>query len=537
MVFRKAAAPARPFAARAAGPVTQPDEALRSLGPAAQPDHAALSPGVGPAAAGLSGPGRPLPDSVRSHFEQRFGHDFSRIRVHADARADASARALDARAFTVGHDIAFRRGEYAPDSLAGRKLLAHELTHVVQQGAGVRSAGRVSEPGDAAEREADRAADAVSAGRHAGPIGAAPSAIARQPAPKQGPTYIDVEIISGPTDYPQWIDRSITAAGYTIWLNGFMLYVGNMTPGGPGIKVPESDVDFTIDRATPINKTIYQSHAEAKAAVAAAPKPADGSHPFAYYWGAGGLIIAPTTICRGSAPKTTETMWQARVNYANYVQHALAGVALGMVAGKILGGAYSWARGGGGGNIKLPRRSSDVKSGGGDQSKPPAKVDPTVKPPKVEAPKVETPKVETPKVEAPKVETPKVETPKVETPKVETPKTTPAAKAPAAQTGPQTGPDLFKQTAQAPGGQAEKAKYFETHAAELKQRTGWTADYTGQTPDGARVYHGEAQSKALVITSDGRVMTGTWGKHVSLKFSPSGPQLVCDWSLPGWKQW
>ncbi|MGH7230239.1 MAG: DUF4157 domain-containing protein, partial [Nitrospiraceae bacterium] len=69
-----------------------------------------------------------------------FGHDFSRVRLHADASAHATADALAARAFTLGSDVVFASGEYAPHSPAGRYLLAHELTHVVQQGAAPRLA-------------------------------------------------------------------------------------------------------------------------------------------------------------------------------------------------------------------------------------------------------------------------------------------------------------------------------------------------------------------------------------------------------------
>ena len=66
-------------------------------------------------------------------MESRFGHDFGRVRVHADERAGASARAVAARAYTVGSDVVFGRGEYAPSTPRGRQLLAHELAHVVQQ--------------------------------------------------------------------------------------------------------------------------------------------------------------------------------------------------------------------------------------------------------------------------------------------------------------------------------------------------------------------------------------------------------------------
>jgi hypothetical protein len=82
---------------------------------------------------GLRGGGQPLPELVRSDFEPRFGHDFSRVRVHTSPRAAASAKALNAQAFTLGQDIVFAEGQFAPGSEAGRRLLAHELTHVVQQ--------------------------------------------------------------------------------------------------------------------------------------------------------------------------------------------------------------------------------------------------------------------------------------------------------------------------------------------------------------------------------------------------------------------
>ena len=81
----------------------------------------------------LRSPGRPLTPEVRAFMEPRFGCDFSRVRVHADDKAAESARALHARAYTVGHDLVFAAGQYAPDDSAGKVLLAHELTHVVQQ--------------------------------------------------------------------------------------------------------------------------------------------------------------------------------------------------------------------------------------------------------------------------------------------------------------------------------------------------------------------------------------------------------------------
>ncbi|HKR12657.1 MAG TPA: DUF4157 domain-containing protein [Pyrinomonadaceae bacterium] len=84
----------------------------------------------------LAGSGRPLDSVLREDMEQRFGHDFSRVRVHSGRTAEQSARELNALAYTVDHNIVFGAGQFNPDAHAGRKLIAHELTHVVQQTGG-----------------------------------------------------------------------------------------------------------------------------------------------------------------------------------------------------------------------------------------------------------------------------------------------------------------------------------------------------------------------------------------------------------------
>src|SRR5262249_9730569 len=78
-------------------------------------------------------PGRPLDPRARALFESRFGEDFGAVRIHDDTHAAASARAMSAHAYTTGSHIVFAEGKYAPGSVEGEKLLAHELTHVVQQ--------------------------------------------------------------------------------------------------------------------------------------------------------------------------------------------------------------------------------------------------------------------------------------------------------------------------------------------------------------------------------------------------------------------
>jgi len=82
----------------------------------------------------LHSPGQPLDVNTRAFMEPRFGHDFSSVRVHTDAKAAESARSVNALAYTVGRDVAFACGQYAPAALNGKRLLVHELAHVVQQG-------------------------------------------------------------------------------------------------------------------------------------------------------------------------------------------------------------------------------------------------------------------------------------------------------------------------------------------------------------------------------------------------------------------
>lgn len=105
----------------------------------------------------LQSPGQPLDSSSRAFMEPRFGQDFSQVRVHSDSRAAESATAVNALAYTVGSDVVFGSGQYAPQTDPGRRLLAHELTHVVQQASGA--------VGTDAESKAQRSADLVSRGQ------------------------------------------------------------------------------------------------------------------------------------------------------------------------------------------------------------------------------------------------------------------------------------------------------------------------------------------------------------------------------------
>jgi hypothetical protein len=96
-------------------------------------EEASIGGSVEHAATVVSEPGRPLSDGVRSFFEHRMGQNFGNVRIHTGVKADLAAKCINARAFTLGGDVVFRIGEYRPDMQTGKQLLAHELTHVVQQ--------------------------------------------------------------------------------------------------------------------------------------------------------------------------------------------------------------------------------------------------------------------------------------------------------------------------------------------------------------------------------------------------------------------
>ncbi|MDQ2830212.1 MAG: DUF4157 domain-containing protein [Chloroflexota bacterium] len=111
------------------------------------------------------GSGSPLDSGVRTTMEKALNTDFSRVNVHTDSEADALNRSVSAVAFTTGHDIFFKQGAYNPGSGGGQQLLAHELTHVVQQSQGAVGGGgggmHVGPAGDSHEQQADATAAAV----------------------------------------------------------------------------------------------------------------------------------------------------------------------------------------------------------------------------------------------------------------------------------------------------------------------------------------------------------------------------------------
>ncbi|WP_242040958.1 DUF4157 domain-containing protein [Leptolyngbya sp. FACHB-261] len=106
---------------------------MQPLVPHSSTQTTALSPALERSVSQARGSGQTIPDSLCQPMERAFGADFGGVRVHLDAQADRLNRSLQARAFTTGQDIFFRQGEYKPGTIGGQTLIAHELTHVLQQ--------------------------------------------------------------------------------------------------------------------------------------------------------------------------------------------------------------------------------------------------------------------------------------------------------------------------------------------------------------------------------------------------------------------
>ena len=140
--------------------------------------------------------GRPLDPAVREEMEPAFGQSFESVRVHTDSMSDKLAEGISAKAFTSGSDVFFEEGAYDAASTEGKRTLAHELTHVVQQGQGLSTAGTLSSPGDASEVEASRMAQMVTGQGTANQVG-----VTSQPAVQRATTEDGVPpMLASPLD-------------------------------------------------------------------------------------------------------------------------------------------------------------------------------------------------------------------------------------------------------------------------------------------------------------------------------------------------
>ena len=171
--------------------MTEEDLQMRPHIPHMGPEGGRIHPEVECAIYRARGGGQPLNGALKEQMSTALRHDFNEVRVHTGPEADRLNRQLHARAFTVGSDIFFRRDEYDPTSLLGRELIAHELTHVVQQRTGrVRGSGSgmtVRPAGDTFELEANvLARQAATAGNEARKVGKKPCAPGERVRGKRG---------------------------------------------------------------------------------------------------------------------------------------------------------------------------------------------------------------------------------------------------------------------------------------------------------------------------------------------------------------
>jgi Domain of unknown function (DUF4157) len=199
----------------------------------------------------ITSQGRPLDTTTRASMERGFDHDFARVRIHADDSAAKSAARLNARAFTVGPHIVFGRGEFAPTTSSGRRLLAHELAHVVEQGASIASPGASLEIGaedDPAESRADRAASALLHGKRANPtFHTAPIQLRRAPLPTTTgtvPAYAQGKV--EPSAYAAWsaAQRNVLYRVYQA-LHSARYWDDVMTIAWVNVTFNQLDVTFT----------------------------------------------------------------------------------------------------------------------------------------------------------------------------------------------------------------------------------------------------------------------------------------------------
>jgi uncharacterized protein DUF4157 len=255
-------------AAATPGKTTQVERVDRNAsGPStADPDAAVAS------TAGSTG--APLPSGSRTQFEASLGTDLSAVRVHTGAASATAASQLGARAFAVGHDIHFGAGQYRPSDLFGSHLLAHEVAHTVQQGSGgggPQAKLEVSQPGDAFEVEADRAADAMTRGAPA-TVSRGATGIARA---AWNAAYGSQDPATA-TDDGSGNKTTLSASAYKDKIN---------TPGGPTLK-PASDPANTGGKA--VHKSKFRMTKDELMEVLEA---AQGKQALQYMLGQGSLPV------------------------------------------------------------------------------------------------------------------------------------------------------------------------------------------------------------------------------------------------------
>jgi hypothetical protein len=220
----------------------------------------------------LRSTGRPLDADMRAFMESHLNHDFSRVRVHTDARAAESARVLNAQAYTIGRYIVFGTGQYAPESMEGRRLLGHELAHVVQQSRG--GPVPVLHPSAPHEQDAARVASSVITGQTSVSVqGATGVGLARDNGKPVPPAHaggemgerdaafvlgkMGLEIVIGPGGEK---GHKLTTSGFDIVADdprtGELLIVDNKAVGG--VRKIQDASALTTNLVTNLKRTINQ---------------------------------------------------------------------------------------------------------------------------------------------------------------------------------------------------------------------------------------------------------------------------------------
>jgi hypothetical protein len=190
----------------------------------------------------LQSPGQSLDIHTRAFMEPRFQHEFGDVRVHTDAKAAESARAVNALAYTVGRDIVFGEGQYLPHTVSGQKLLAHELTHVVQQGnrTAIQRQTSVAPPDDPAELEAQRIASRINNHQDTQPVHSTAYSMLRQ------------RDISQPQATPRQVRESPTAPAQTRTEDIKIVVKSYIAPIGASIGTPTCSLTYPVPVPVPL---------------------------------------------------------------------------------------------------------------------------------------------------------------------------------------------------------------------------------------------------------------------------------------------
>jgi hypothetical protein len=164
------------------------------------------------------------------------------------------------------------------------------------------------------------------------PGGSGPLEFGVEPDDPKSPNKMNLRV-SAPKDDADYIDTRMTDVAYNIYQFGFLVYCSGMSLP---IHVPESMVDLNPTKFEPIDAKVYDTLAQANEAIGRAPAKPKGVKPFAYYRGAGGAVISPTMFSPATTPRIIVTFLEARRLYAEFVQTALAGLAIGLAGGIIM---------------------------------------------------------------------------------------------------------------------------------------------------------------------------------------------------------